>query len=161
MVRKIGILFGMEDTFPWALIDAINARSGEGVAAEPVAVSYLNDRASFEYDLILDRISHVVPFYRTFLKAAIYQGIQVINNIDVAVETEPDRIRDALARQAAGPVRWAQIIRAMAAEGVTHVVECGPGRVLAGLTKRIAPGLESLALTDPASIVEALARLKG
>jgi [acyl-carrier-protein] S-malonyltransferase len=87
--------------------------------------------------------------------------IPVINNIDVAVETEPDRIRDALARQAAGPVRWAQIIGSMAAEGVTHVVECGPGRVLAGLTKRIAPGIESLALTDPASIVEALARLKG
>lgn len=80
MVRKIGILFGMEDTFPWALIDVINARSSEGVAADPVAVSFLKDHASFEYDLILDRISHVVPFYRTFLKAAIYQGIQVINN---------------------------------------------------------------------------------
>ena len=64
-------------------------------------------------------------------------------------------------KRAAGPVRWAQIIGSMAAEGVTHVVECGPGRVLAGLTKRIAPGIESLALTDPASIVEALARLKG
>jgi len=87
--------------------------------------------------------------------------IPVINNIDVAVESEPDRIRDALARQAAGPVRWAEIIRLMAAGGVTHVVECGPGRVLAGLTTRIAPGIESLALTDPASIADALARLKG
>jgi len=86
--------------------------------------------------------------------------IPVINNIDVAVEAEPDRIRDALARQAAGPVRWAEIIRRMADEGVTHVVECGPGRVLAGLTKRIAPGLESLALTDPTTIGEALSRLK-
>jgi hypothetical protein len=80
MVRKIGILFGMEDTFPWALIDAINARSAEGVVAEPVGVSFLKDNQVFEYDLILDRISHEVPFYRTFLKAAIYHGAQVINN---------------------------------------------------------------------------------
>jgi [acyl-carrier-protein] S-malonyltransferase len=87
--------------------------------------------------------------------------VPVINNIDVAVESEPERIRDALARQAAGPVRWAEIIRRMAGEGVTHVVECGPGRVLAGLTKRIVPGVESLSLTDPATIGEALARLKG
>jgi len=86
--------------------------------------------------------------------------IPVINNIDVAIESEPDRIRDALARQAAGPVRWAEIVRRMAREGVTHVVECGPGRVLAGLTKRIEPALESLALTDPASLAEALSRLK-
>jgi [acyl-carrier-protein] S-malonyltransferase len=87
--------------------------------------------------------------------------VAVINNIDVAAEFEPDRIRDALARQAAGPVRWAEIIRRMADDGVTHVVECGPGKVLAGLTRRVVPGLESLALTDPSSIDEALARLKG
>ncbi len=86
--------------------------------------------------------------------------VPVINNIDVAIELEPERIRDALARQAAGPVRWSEIIRAMAADGVTHVVECGPGRVLAGLTKRIAPDVESLALTAPASINEALERLR-
>ncbi len=88
-------------------------------------------------------------------------AVPVINNIDVAIETEPDRIREALARQAAGPVRWAEIIRTMADSGVTHVVECGPGRVLAGLTRRIAPELESLALSDPKTIDEALSRLKG
>jgi len=87
--------------------------------------------------------------------------VPVINNVDVAIEAGPDRIRDALARQAAGPVRWAEIIRVMAEQGVTHVVECGPGRVLAGLTRRIVPGVESLALIDPATIGEALARLKG
>jgi [acyl-carrier-protein] S-malonyltransferase len=87
--------------------------------------------------------------------------VPVINNVDVAIEAGPDRIRDALARQAASPVRWAEIIRVMAEQGVTHVVECGPGRVLAGLTRRIVPGVESLALTDPATIGEALARLKG
>jgi [acyl-carrier-protein] S-malonyltransferase len=86
--------------------------------------------------------------------------IPVINNIDVAAETDPDRIRDALARQAAGPVRWADIVRRMAADGVTHVVECGPGKVLARLSRRIVHDLESLALTDPDSIGEALAVLK-
>jgi [acyl-carrier-protein] S-malonyltransferase len=85
----------------------------------------------------------------------------VVNNIDVAIERDPARIRDALARQAAGPVRWAEIVRRMAAEGVTHVVECGPGKVLAGLTRRIDASLESLAITDPASIEEAVARLRG
>jgi [acyl-carrier-protein] S-malonyltransferase len=86
--------------------------------------------------------------------------IPVVNNVDVALESEPGRIRDALARQAASPVRWAGIIRAMAAAGVTHVVECGPGRVLAGLTKRIVPELDSLAISSPESIAEALQRLK-
>jgi [acyl-carrier-protein] S-malonyltransferase len=85
--------------------------------------------------------------------------IPVINNIDVALETEPARIRDALARQAAGPVRWSEIVAAMVARGVTHIVECGPGKVLAGLTKRIASGVESLTITDPASLNEALAKL--
>jgi [acyl-carrier-protein] S-malonyltransferase len=86
--------------------------------------------------------------------------VAVINNVDVAVETEPDRIRDALARQAAAPVRWADIIRTMAVRGVTHVVECGPGRVLAGLTKRIVPDLESLSISSPETIAEAIERLR-
>jgi [acyl-carrier-protein] S-malonyltransferase len=87
--------------------------------------------------------------------------IAVLNNIDVAIETDPARIRDALARQAAGPVRWSDIVRRMAADGVTHVVECGPGKVLSGLTRRIVPTLESLAIHDPASLADALAKLRG
>lgn len=86
--------------------------------------------------------------------------IPVINNIDVSAEADPARIRDALARQAAGPVRWAEIVQKMAAEGVTHVVECGPGRVLAGLTKRIVPALESLAIYDAATLQDARDKLK-
>ncbi len=86
--------------------------------------------------------------------------VPVINNIDVSAETDPARIRDALARQAAGPVRWVDTIAKMAADGVTHVVEIGPGKVLSGLTRRIAPNLESLAIADPTSLQDAMVRLK-
>ncbi len=80
MAKQVGILFGMEDTFPWALIDAVNAKGDGQVNAEAVAIGGLSDRARCNYDLILDRISHEVPFYRTYLKAAIFNGAQVINN---------------------------------------------------------------------------------
>lgn len=86
--------------------------------------------------------------------------VPVLNNIDVAIETDPARIRDALARQAAGPVRWTETIAKMAADGVTHIVEIGPGKVLSGLTKRIAPDVESLAIGDPSALQDALAKLK-
>jgi [acyl-carrier-protein] S-malonyltransferase len=84
---------------------------------------------------------------------------QVLNNVDVRIESEPQRIRDALVRQAASPVRWAETIQAMAAAGATHVVECGPGKVLAGMTKRIAPQVQSLTLADRASLENALEAL--
>jgi [acyl-carrier-protein] S-malonyltransferase len=80
--------------------------------------------------------------------------IALINNIDVRVESEPEAIRDALYRQAFGPVRWLETLQAMAARGVTHIVECGPGKVLAGMTKRIAPELAAGALYDPATLAE-------
>jgi hypothetical protein len=79
-VKRIGLLFGMEDTFPWALIQAIDARGGGEVVASPVEISYLRDTQSFDYALILDRISHEVPYYRTFLKVAAARGVQVVNN---------------------------------------------------------------------------------
>lgn len=85
----------------------------------------------------------------------------VLNNVDVKVESEPARIRDALVRQAASPVRWVETIQAMAAMGASHVVECGPGRVLAGMTKRIAPQLQSFTLSDRAALEQALATVKG
>ena len=78
--KRIGILFGMEDTFPWALINAINERGGEDVEAGQVEMSYLKDDGVFPYDLILDRISHEVPFYRTYLKCAAASGVRVVNN---------------------------------------------------------------------------------
>lgn len=82
--------------------------------------------------------------------------VSVLNNVDVATETDPGRIRDALVRQAASPVRWVETIKKMADAGVTHIVECGPGKVLAGMTKRIAPGVKSFAAADRASLEEAL-----
>lgn len=78
--------------------------------------------------------------------------IPLINNIDVAVETDPNRIRDALYRQAFGPVRWVECVQAIKSRGLTTLVECGPGKVLAGMVKRIDPELTGLALFDPATL---------
>ena len=79
-------------------------------------------------------------------------GIPVVNNVDVAIETDPDKIKDALIRQAYSPVRWVETIRKIVAMGVTTVAECGPGKVLAGLTKRCADGVDSAALADVGAI---------
>ena len=87
-------------------------------------------------------------------------GVPLINNVDVAIESAPAGIKDALVRQAASPVRWVEIIQKMAAMGVTHVVECGPGKVLAGLTKRIDGNLQGFALADRASLEQALAAVR-
>ena len=78
--KKIGLVFGMEDTFPWALINAINEKGGDSVEAAPAEISYLKDDGVFPYDLLLDRISHEVPFYRTYLKCAAASGVKVVNN---------------------------------------------------------------------------------
>ncbi|QIL71955.1 ACP S-malonyltransferase [Diaphorobacter sp. HDW4B] len=80
--------------------------------------------------------------------------ISVVNNVDVAVETDADKIRDALYRQAFGPVRWVECVQALKARGVTHIVECGPGKVLAGMTKRIDPELVGASIYDPATLAE-------
>ena len=81
--------------------------------------------------------------------------IKVVNNIDVAIETDADRIRDALYRQAFGPVRWVECVQAIKAQGVTMVLECGPGKVLAGMVKRIDADMTGLPVFDPASLAQA------
>ena len=81
-------------------------------------------------------------------------AIPVVNNIDVAVQTDADAIREALYRQAFGPVRWVECVAAIKARGVHTLVECGPGKVLAGLTKRIDAELTGLPLFDPTSLAE-------
>lgn len=78
--------------------------------------------------------------------------IRVVNNVDVAIETEPEKIKDALIRQAYSPVRWVETVQRIATLDVTTVAECGPGKVLAGLIKRCADGVLGVALADAASI---------
>jgi [acyl-carrier-protein] S-malonyltransferase len=81
--------------------------------------------------------------------------IAVINNIDVLVQDQADALRDALYRQAFGPVRWVECVAALKARGLSVLVECGPGKVLAGLVRRIDPALTGLGLYDPATLIEA------
>ena len=85
--------------------------------------------------------------------------IPVVNNIDVLVQTDADAIRDALVRQAFGPVRWVECVAAIKARGVTTLVECGPGKVLAGMVKRIDAELIGAALYDPATLADTKALL--
>ncbi|HEV2612043.1 MAG TPA: ACP S-malonyltransferase [Noviherbaspirillum sp.] len=87
-------------------------------------------------------------------------AIPVINNVDVTVIEDVAAIKDALVRQAASPVRWVETIQKMAAGGVTHIIECGPGKVLAGLTKRIDANLSGDAIVDQASLEKILEVLK-
>jgi len=109
------------------------------------------------------------PFHSTLMRPAAEQlkgylekvtvsapRIDLVNNVDVSIEKDAARIKDALVRQAACPVRWVETIRRMVDSGATHIIECGPGKVLAGMTKRIAPGVKSFALADRASLEEAL-----
>lgn len=109
------------------------------------------------------------PFHSSLLKPASDQlrdylatvtidapRIPVVNNIDVAVVSDPAAIKDALVRQAAGPVRWVECVRHIAGTGVTQLVECGPGKVLTGLTKRIDGELAGAAVYDPATLDDVL-----
>ena len=86
-------------------------------------------------------------------------AIPVVNNIDVASPVDADAIRDALYRQAFGPVRWVEVVLALRARGVSHIVECGPGKVLAGMVKRIDAEAVSGAVFDPASLQDTLGLL--
>ncbi|HTD02889.1 ACP S-malonyltransferase [Undibacterium sp.] len=86
--------------------------------------------------------------------------IPLINNVDVAIVSDPVAIKDALVRQAASPVRWVETVQKIGASGVTHVIECGPGKVLAGLTKRINGDLIGEAMFDQASLEKVMETLK-
>ncbi len=116
----------------------------------PVSAPFHSSLLRPASEKLRERLSHV---------ALAAPQVPIVNNIDVAIETEPDRIRDALARQASGPVRWAETIARLAHDGITHVIECGPGRVLSGMTVRIAPSIVNLNINDPASLQNTLAKL--
>jgi [acyl-carrier-protein] S-malonyltransferase len=91
---------------------------------------------------------------RLAVAALVAPRIAVVNNIDVKVEPEPAAIRDALYRQAFGAVRWVEVVQALRARGLTHIYECGPGRVLSGLVKRIDAEAVSMTVLDPATLAE-------
>ena len=109
------------------------------------------------------------PFHSSLMKPAaerlreklasvtlIAPRIPVVNNIDAVVQADPEALRDALYRQAFGPVRWVEVVQALRARGLTHVLECGPGKVLSGLVKRVDADAVSMTLFDPATLAEAL-----
>jgi len=119
------------------------------------------------------KLSVSAPFHSSLLKPASdrlrdYMGaltfgapqIDVINNVDVAVLHDPEAIKDALVRQAAGPVRWVETMQKMTADGVTQVIECAPSKTLIGMAKRIDPALTGEALLDQAALERVLASLK-
>jgi [acyl-carrier-protein] S-malonyltransferase len=91
------------------------------------------------------------------LAATKFHALQfpVVNNIDVAVVADAEGLRDALYRQAFGPVRWVEVVQALKGQGLTHIIECGPGKVLAGMVKRIDAELVSTTVLDPASLADA------
>lgn len=120
------------------------------------------------------KLSVSAPFHSSLLKPASdrlreYMGkltfntprIDLINNVDVAILNDPEQIKDALVRQAAGPVRWVETMQKMAAEGVTQVIECAPSKTLIGMAKRIDPVLVGEALVDQAALDRVLATIKG
>ncbi len=86
--------------------------------------------------------------------------VAVLHNADVASHSDPDAIRDALARQLYSPVRWVETVRTFATQGIELVAECGPGKVLAGLNKRIVDGLPGVALADAAALADTLAKIR-
>lgn len=177
-------ILGLED----GAVGAACEEAAQGQVVEPVnfnapsQVVIAGHRAAVERGVALAKAKGAkrammlpvsAPFHSSLLKpaaaklAAYLSGvavhaprIPVVNNVDVAVEHEPQRIKEALARQASSPVRWVEIVRRFAANGVSHIAECGPGKVLAGLARRIEDGLQSHALTDPQSLQQALLALK-
>ena len=133
-------------------IDACKARGAKRAMSLPVS-------APFHSSLMKPAGEKLAGYLKSVAINA--PAISLINNVDVAIESNPESIRSALVRQAASPVRWVETIRLMASQGVTHVVECGPGKVLAGLVKRIDANLQGIAAHDRASLEQALATVKG
>jgi len=131
--------------------ESAKARGAKRAVMLPVSAPFHSSLLKPAADRLQERLQTVV--FHT-------PQISIINNVDVATVTDPAQIRDALARQACNPVRWVEIVRAFAAQGVTHVVECGPGKVLAGLTKRIEGSLQGYAVTDPASLQQTMEALR-
>ena len=124
-------------------MDACKARGAKMAKALPVSAPFHSSLIRPAAEKLAARLAELT------LNAP---SIPVINNVDVSIENDPAQIKDALIRQAYNPVRWVETIQAMAGLGITTVAECGPGKVLAGLTKRCADGIVGVALADRAAI---------
>ncbi|MEI6300429.1 MAG: ACP S-malonyltransferase [Betaproteobacteria bacterium] len=133
-------------------IDACKARGAKRAIALPVS-------APFHSALMAPAAAKLAAYLEKVVISA--PRIPVLHNLDVQTHGDATGIRQALVGQADHAVRWVEIIQKMAAQGVTHVAECGPGKVLAGMTKRIDGNLSGLALADRAGIDAALAAVKG
>lgn len=131
--------------------DAAKARGAKRALLLPVSAPFhssLLQPASVKLEKYMANLQFSTP------------ALPLINNVDVAIVNDPALIKDALVRQAASPVRWVETVKRMAAGGVTHVIECGPGKVLAGLTKRISSELDGDAIVDQASLERILELVK-
>ena len=155
------------------IVQAVNFNSPEQIviAGEKAAVQRAGERCTALGAKRVVPLPVSAPFHSSLMKPAgdklrgylekvtlSSPRVRLINNVDVKIETSPEAIKDALVRQASSPVRWVETIRAMRAQGVTHVLECGPGRALAGMVKRIDRDLQTGSLNDRASIEKALAK---
>ncbi|WP_306391816.1 ACP S-malonyltransferase [Telluria beijingensis] len=118
----------------------------------------LSVSAPFHSSLLKPASDRLREYMRTLPFAA--PQIDVINNVDVAVLNDPEQIKDALVRQAAGPVRWVETMQKMAAQGVTQVIECAPSKTLIGMAKRIDANLVGEALVDQAALERVLASMQ-
>jgi len=125
--------------------EALKAKGAKRALPLPVSAPFHSSLMKPAAERLRDRLS-ATPFAAP--------RIDVVNNIDVAVETDPAAIRDALYRQAFGPVRWVETVQAIRARGVTHIIECGPGKVLAGMVKRIDADAVAATLLDPSSLAD-------
>jgi len=157
------------------VVQAVNFNSPEQIviAGEKAAVQRASERCTALGAKRAIPLPVSAPFHSSLMKPAgdklrgylakVAIGapkLRLVNNVDVKVETSPEMIKDALVRQASSPVRWVETIRAMRAQGVTHVIECGPGKALAGMVKRIDRELQTASLNDRASIEKALATVQ-
>jgi [acyl-carrier-protein] S-malonyltransferase len=127
------------------------ARGAKRAVMLPVSAPFHSSLLKPAADRLAERLATIA-----FAKPS----IPVVNNVDVLIESDPVRIKDALARQACQPVRWVEVVQRMAEAGVTHLAECGPGKVLAGLTRRIAPDVQAYAIVDPQSLQQTMEAIR-
>lgn len=132
-------------------VDAAKARGAKRAVLLPVSAPFHCALMRPAAERLAERLASV---------AIAAPQIEVLNNVDVAVCPAPDQIRDALVRQAFSPVRWIETVQEMSRRGMNHVIECGPGKVLAGMTKRIAKEVEGGSAHDAASLEQSIAAVR-